>query len=230
MVKNHLKRIAVPKSWPVKRKEEVFVIRPNPGLHSINTSVPLKVFLTHMIKIAKITKECKYIVNNKEVFVDGKRRKSIAFPVGIFDVITLKDINKSYRVLMDNKGVLVANEINGEESKIKPKKVVGKVKCKNKLQINFNDGTNMFLEDNDIKVGDTIIMDLTTNQLKQKIKLEKGNTIILLDGKNKGAVGKVEAVAGNKIIYKIKTNEVYETLKKYAFVIGEDKPIIILVK
>jgi len=58
------------------------------------------------------------------------------------------------------------------------------------------------------------------------IKLEKGSTIFLIGGKHLGETGTIEDITGNKIIYKIKSNEVFETLKKYAFVIGIDKPII----
>ena len=39
----HLKRIAVPKSWPIKRKENKWIARPMPGPHSLNHSISLNI-------------------------------------------------------------------------------------------------------------------------------------------------------------------------------------------
>ena len=36
MVKNHLKRLAAPKTWGIKRKELVWITRPMPGAQSLD--------------------------------------------------------------------------------------------------------------------------------------------------------------------------------------------------
>ena len=50
--------------------------------------------------------------------------------------------------------------------------------------------------------------------------------IYLIGGKHIGDMGKVEDVHGDKIRYKSRKGDVYETLKEYAFVIGKEKPSI----
>jgi len=34
-MKNHLKRIATPRTWVIDRKAETFITRPKPGAHSL---------------------------------------------------------------------------------------------------------------------------------------------------------------------------------------------------
>ena len=61
MSKNHLKIQKVPDTWPIKRKDTVFVTRPNPGAHNMNLSVPINVLLRNVLGKAKTTKEVKKI-------------------------------------------------------------------------------------------------------------------------------------------------------------------------
>ena len=224
MVKNHLKTIAAPKKWPVKRKGRVFILRPNPGPHSLAESLSLNFILTEMLNLAKTKKEAVYILHNKEILVDGKRRKSVAFPVGLFDVISVLETKKHYRLSMNDKGKFTLIDIEDKESKLKPYKIVGKQSLGKKTQLNLFDGTNLLVEKDPYKVGDTIV--LSEKTIKEHLKLEKGNSIFLVGGSNLGIIGTVEDVANKKIIYKRKANEVFETLKKYAFVIGKEKPLL----
>ena len=186
--------------------------------------------LIEILKISNTKKESQYILHNREVSIDGKRRKSISFPIGLFDVISLKDTRKNFRITIDNKGNFKAIDIGEKEAGIKPCKVTGKTLVKKKIQLNLSDGSNILFEKNEHKVGDTVIMDIVKKEIKNHLKLEKGNIIFLTGGKHRGSIGTIEDIIGSKIIYKIKPNEVYETLKKYAFVIGKEKPVIKLVE
>ncbi len=227
MVKNHLKTMAAPRNWPVKRKGRKFILRPDCGAHSMDNSVSLKFVLAEMLNVAKTKRETSFILNNKEVFVNGIRRKSLSFPIGLFDVVTIKDIKKNYRLIIDNNGNFKAIEISDSDSHIKPCKIANKKIIKgNKTQIVFSDGTNMNIEKNNYSVGDTLIKDNHKNDIKSHLKLEKGTTIFMVGGKSIGELGKVEDIVESKIFYKKHDGEVAETLKKYAFVIGTDKPII----
>lgn len=38
MVRRHLKRIAAPKTWPIKRKEHKWIVRPTPGPHPLKNA------------------------------------------------------------------------------------------------------------------------------------------------------------------------------------------------
>ena len=60
----------------------------------------------------------KYILNNKTVLVDGKKRKDYRYPVGLFDVITFEDTKESYRVVLDEKGKIAVVKAKEGTSKL----------------------------------------------------------------------------------------------------------------
>ena len=47
--------------------------------------------------------------------IGGKRRKETSFPVGLFDTVSIKELDKSFRVVMDNNGKLTAVDIAKED-------------------------------------------------------------------------------------------------------------------
>ena len=104
MKTHHLKRIAAPRTWLVQRKENTFIIRPKPGAHSLEYGLSLGVILRDVLKVGKTLAEVKKILNNKEILVDGKRRKDYRFIVGLFDVISIPALKQYHRVSLDNKG------------------------------------------------------------------------------------------------------------------------------
>lgn len=177
----------------------------------------IKLVLRDILNIAKNTKEVKKILHDSEILVDGIRRKEPKFPVGIMDVITLKETNKHYRVVLD-KGKLSLIPINKKEAAVKPCKIIGKNKVKNKMQLNLYDGKNILVEKDTYKTGDTLIISLPKQEIKEHIKLEKGCRIYLIGGKHSGDTGRVEDIISNKITYKRESGAVIETLKKYVFV------------
>lgn len=227
MGKSHLKRIAAPKSWPIKRKSSKWVYRPNPGPHKIENSLPIGVIVKELLGYVKNTKEIKYVLNQKKVLVNGKIRKDHKFPVGVMDVLTVG--NDNFRVLLNKKGKLTTVEISSAEAKVQPKKIIGKKSLKGKkLQVNLTDGTNI-LSKEDYKVGDTLVF--SENKVKDHFKLEKGAIIYIISGKQVGSIGilkKTEEKKGlqQKEITFTQGKEDYKTLKKYAFVIGKNKPVI----
>ena len=83
----------------------------------------------------------------------------------------------------------------------------------------------MIVDKDTFKVGDTLHIDFLNKKILEHLKLEKGNTIFLTGGRHIGNLGIVEDIIGSKIVYKIKSNDVHETLKEYAFVVGHDKPL-----
>ena len=112
MVKNHLKRIAAPKSWLIaNRKERKFITRPNSGAHSFELGVPLNMVLKYWLMHANNEKEVKNILTNCHVMVDGVVKKNPKFLVGFMDSIEIKKTNELYRVLISKKKkkIFVAN-------------------------------------------------------------------------------------------------------------------------
>lgn len=228
-VEKHLSRMAMPKSWNLVRKSTKWVTRPNPGAHPMSMGIPLNIVLREMLGYAKTAIEVKRLLNTLEWLVDGKRRKDPKFIVGIMDIITVPKINKHYRMVLNKKGKLMTIEISESEAKIKPCKIKGKSQLKGKIHLNLYDGRNILVEKGEFKVGDTVLIEVPSQKIKDTIKLEKGNLIYLTGGKYIGDIGTVEDIKEDKIMFKI-GNESVETSKRYAFVIGKEKPIVMIIK
>ncbi|MFH1591544.1 MAG: 30S ribosomal protein S4e [archaeon] len=230
MVKQHLKRLNTPKSWPVKKKGLTFITRPKPGSHSLEHGVSIDTLLKDMLHVASSTREVEYILFNKELFVNGVRRKERRFLVGLFDTVTLPASKKHYRILINTKGKLQAIEIDEKEAKIKPSRVIGKTLIPGgKFQINMGDGRNFRLDKNAYATGDTLVFDVPEGKINQDIPLAKKNLVYLISGKHTGRVGVVEEVKEGKIMISTADKELFETKKEFAFPIGKDKPIITLI-
>lgn len=227
MTKNHLKRLVSPKTWHIERKTTTFITRPNPGAHSLKFGISINTILKEMLKLTKTTKETRFILNSGEVLVDSKKIDDYRFIVGLMDTIAIQKAKKYFRVLLNEKGKLVLKDIDEKESSIKVCKILNKtILGKDKVQINFNDGRNLLLKKNDYKVGDSLMMGLPKQEVKEHLPLGKKATILLMGGKHMGCVGTIEDISKDSIIFKDKKGESFETLKKFAFVIGKDKPAI----
>jgi small subunit ribosomal protein S4e len=224
-MKSHLKRLIIPKSWTLLKKENTFVVRPRPGAHPAKLSMPISLLLKNL-GYASTTKEAKKILNTKEVLVDGRRVKEHKFPVGFMDIITIKDTNDAVRIILDTKGRLKMVPADKEEIKLKLSRIKGKKALqKGKVQLNLADNKNILVEKDTFKVGDTVLITVPFQEIKQHLKFEKGALIYLIGGKHTGQKGTVESIEGSKIIYTAARKKC-ESLKKYAFVIGKDKEVI----
>ena len=126
MTKVHQKRLSAPKSWTIKRKKEKFIIRGKPGQHSFKTAIPLNLVLKNLMKCVKTTKEVKYVLNNKEIFINNKIRRDSKFFVGFMDTIAIPLTEEYYRMLIDKKGKFFLLDIKENESKIKLCKIKNK--------------------------------------------------------------------------------------------------------
>ena len=97
---------------------------------------------------------------------------------------------------------------------------------KKDIQINLSDGKNITLKKKEAcKVGDSVLISLPKQEVKEVIKLEKGSLIFLIGGKQSGRIAKVEEIKDNLMKCKTK-NDVFETSKRYAYVIGKEKSLI----
>ena len=229
MVKRHLKRLVAPKSWKIKRKGITFVTRPNPGMHSKKNSTSINVVLRDMLSYAKTTRDVKMILADNGVLVDKKQVKDHRFSVGVMDIIEMPKINKCFRVLLNKKGDICLVEIKGDETGIKLCKIVEKtVIKKGKIQINLNDGKNIIIDKNNYDTGDTLVIEVPKQKIKEHLKFEKGSFVYLSGGKHKGEFGIADEIKDSMIKVKQKSGESFETSKKFAFVIGREKPIITL--
>ncbi|MEK6899545.1 MAG: 30S ribosomal protein S4e [Nanoarchaeota archaeon] len=219
-MKNHLKRIASPKTWFVDRKANTFIVRPNPGAHAFENGLPLGIILRDELSLASTMCEVKKLLNDKVVLVDGKRRTNHSFIVGLFDVLSIPELKKHYRILLDAKGRLMISEITASESGVKLAKIVGKTKItQGKLQFHLHDGRNI-TTDTDAKVGDTFVLSIPEAKIKKVLPLKKGMKVFLTKGKHASDLGVLKEIKGEEASYSMDGTEV-ETAKEYLFVVGE---------
>ena len=218
----HLKRLTVPKSWSIKKKETVFIAVPMPGPHKKNEAMTLNLILKDFLKVAKTTREVKKILYEKKVLVDDIPRKDYRFPVGVMDIITVPSMNESYILLFSEKGKFILKKL-AVNPKEKSCKIIGKhILPKKKVQINLYDGKNLLVDKDAYKVGDTVVV--SEGKIKRHLKLEKGALVYLIGGKHIGATGKLtdikkfKGIENDRIIMETKEGTI-ETLKDYAFVI-----------
>ena len=224
-MKNHLKRIALPKSWNVDRKSNKFIMRPYPGAHSLTSGLPLGIILRDILKLTSTMSEVKKALNSNQVLVDGKVRRDARFIVGLFDVLTFSTLEQHYRVVFDKKGRIIVVKIPATESSFKPCKIVGKhVLPGGKIQFNLHDGKNV-VSDKESKVGDSMVLTLPKLEIKEILPLETGATVFLMSGKHSGQVGVLKEIRGKEATYTTDGQDT-ETVKNYLFVIGKDKPVI----
>lgn len=231
MVKNHLKRIAAPKTWNIERKESRFIMRPLPGPHALKQGMPLSLLLREVVKVAKTTKEAKQIINIKDVFVDKRKRTEEKFPVGLMDIVEFPQLEAQYRVLLDRKGQLNAVPASEKESTLKLARVEDKIRSKGgRTTVRLSGGRTLTVDKDSYKVGDSLLITLPDQNVQEHFKLENGALVLLIGGKRAGKTAQVEEIGKNKIILKLSKTERFETLKKYAFVIGKDKPALPSIK
>ena len=221
-MKNHLKRIAAPKTWIINRKENKFTVRPKPGAHSLGMGLPLGNIIKNLLKLSSSTSETKKLLNNKNILVDGKRRKDHRFIVGLFDILSIPELKKNYCVLLDKKGRIIVTDINNAKHDIKLCKIVGKtILSKGKIQFNLHDGKNIVVE-SEAKVGDTFVMGLPKLEVKETLPLKVGSAVFLIKGKHGGDVGKLKEVRNEEAIYISDADgKEIETAKEYIFVIKD---------
>lgn len=226
MVKNHLKRLATPKTWNINKKLTRFITRPKPGAHPLSLSQPISIFLKDA-KLVRTTKEAKKLLYNHVVLVDGRRVKDSRFPVGIMDVVSIPSTKQNYRIVFNPKGKLDAIEIDAKENNVKISKITGKSMIKGgKTQLNLSDSRNIIVEKDNYKVGDCLLIEVPSQKIKEHLKLEKGSFVILTSGKHIASRGNIEESEKDSITYKSEHGNVRKTMKEYALVVGKEKPII----
>ncbi len=225
----HQKRVAAPRSWPISKKTNIWVTKPNPGPHSLKQAIPLGVLIRDILKLTDNMRETKRVLNEGKILVDGIVRKDHKFPVGIFDVIQAPKLGASYRMLLDPRGRLRLNELDVDKPK-KPCKILNKTTVKdNKIQLNLHDGTNI-LASNDYKTRDTVILDIPEKSIYKHIKYEPGNLAVVIGGTHSGQLARIQEIKSvrssrhNMVVMSKDDGTHFETIEDYVFIVGTDKP------
>mmetsp|Transcript_112365 Transcript_112365/g.324591 ORF Transcript_112365/g.324591 Transcript_112365/m.324591 type:complete len:261 (-) Transcript_112365:35-817(-) len=235
--KKHLKRLNAPSHWNLGKMAGVWTTRPSAGPHKLRECLPITIILRERLKYALTAKECQQICMERCVKVDGKVRTDQNYPAGFMDVIELEKSNDRFRLLYDVKGRYVLHRIDREESQYKLCRVNkiyvsnGKIPC-----AVTHDGRTIRYPDPDLKVNDTIKVDIATGKAGDILKFDLGAMVMITKGHNCGRVGTlmhVEKHDGSFSIITVKDAKgtSFATRLSNVFVIGTgSKPLVTLPK
>ncbi|MDR1690491.1 MAG: 30S ribosomal protein S4e [Candidatus Methanoplasma sp.] len=226
---DHLKRLAAPGTWPLKRKISVWATKQSPGAHSLESSMPAAMVLRDMMKVCDTAREAKRIIGNRELTVDGVPVKNPKAPIGVMDTVSLPKMKLNYRMLLTDKGKLTLVPVSEDEAKWKLCRIEGKTKISGgKIQLNLSGGRNIVLDKNMYKSGDTLKIDVADQKVLDSFPLADGASALIING---ALAGKVETIADLVVVKGPSDNVVrfksgIETVKRNVFIIGSSKPEI----
>lgn len=193
----HLKRSHLSRKLPVSKKGTKYLARAN---NHVKDGVPVVVAVRDMLKLARTSKEVKFMIKNNLLKINGKSIKDLKESLRLFNIF---EADKIYEL-----GILPTGRFKFDEKKTNTRlcKVSGKSFLKNKkVQLKLHDGTNILVSQKDkTKIGDSVELDFSGKILKV-ISLEKGKKVTVTSGKNVGLHGKIQEIIENKI--KIKFDE-----------------------
>lgn len=226
---DHMKRLAAPRSWPLKRKENVWTTKQCPGSHSVEESVPAAIMLRDILKVCDTSREAKRIVGNRDCLVDGKPVRSIKAPIGIMDVVSIPAMDLYYRVVLSDKGKITVVPISKDETTWKLAMIENKTKVAGgKIQINFHDGRNILVDKNMYKTGDVVKLAIPDQKIEDVYELKAGATVLIFKGQHAGktAVVKEYVITKDASANVVMFTDGSETVKSNVFVIGGETPAI----
>jgi len=242
--RRHLKRKPAPEFWPIHRKEAVWTVKPNAGPHPISRCIPLTLVLRDALGVAKTRSEAKTIIHEEKIMVDGKVQREELFPTGLMDVVSIPDMEKWYRVLPYEKGLLF-HPIRKDEATFKLCRIENKrVLSGGNVQLNLHDGRNVLVkvkdsnkpEEDVFGTWDTLKINLPNQEILSHMKLVEGAPALIISGKNAGKHGKIVAIEqrprqkrkNSLVTVEDEGGNRFQTTVDYVFVIGDKQPQISL--
>lgn len=225
-----VKRQISPNFWAIKRKQGRFVIRVNPGPHPKQRAYPLGMVLRDVLKVARTREEADRILKSNKVKVDGIIRRDPNFAVGLMDVVELA-LGEAYRMVPKNSDLLTPIGIEEAEKGMKLIKITSKTAIReNKMQYGFHDSKTLISSQN-MKVGDTCVIELPEVKIKNHIAFEKDSTVLIITGENAGNIGKIEDIKDGVFSLPKRAlvsfdGKSVELPVEMVMVVGADRPVI----
>jgi small subunit ribosomal protein S4e len=229
----HMKRMTIPRSWPLPRKTNTWILRPSPGPHMIEYSMPLLVILRDILGYCKNRKEGMSIINGRQVLVDGKVVTNEKHPVGLMDVLSLPKNKDYFRVVLDDNGKLRLVRISETEAKWKLARIENKTTLKNKkTQLNLHDGRNIRLDSDKYKTWDVLKLEVPEQKIIASYPFNVGSIALMIGGQHVGETGTIEKYVKvrNPKANIVHFREGFSTVKRHVFVIGKTSPEVYVPK
>ena len=215
----------------------VFAPRPSQGPHKMRECLPICIILRERLNYAVSGRECMQICMERCVKVDGKVRTDHNFPAGFMDVIELEKSGDRFRLLFDTKGRFVLQRIDRQEAQYKLCRINQVYVGTRKIPVAVtHDGRSIRYPDPDVKVNDTVKVNIETGKMSDIIKFELGAMVMITKGHNCGRVGTlvhIEKHEGSFTIVTVKDSKGIQfcTRLTNVFVIGSgSKPQVSLPK
>lgn len=153
------------------------------------------------------------------------------------DVISIPKTGDLFRLVFDPKGRFRLHRISPEEASFKLCKVKRhEIGSKGIPYLVTHDGRTIRFPDPKVKVGDTIKLNLETNEIEDCVSLEVGSLAMITGGHNMGRVGVIQQRekhdgAIDMVYVRDSRDHTFATRENNVFVIGKAKePLISLPK
>jgi small subunit ribosomal protein S4e len=239
--KERTKREVSPIFWPIHRKEQVWAVHPSPGPHGSNESLPLLVVLRDLLGYAENRREAEVMLTEGKIKVDGRMRTDERFPVGLMDVVEIRDANQYFRVLPSGKG-LTLHPISKEEGKFKLCRIESKTTERGgHVQLNLHDGRNLLIKASEplhpseeaYKIHDALRIDVSSQDVLDHLIFRDGILALVTGGKSRGQYGQILDIenrpgAFSTAIVRSPNGKEIRTVIDYIFPVGIDSPLISL--
>lgn len=237
MLDTPLKRLNAPKHWNLGKMGGIWAPKPSAGPHKQRECLPLCIILRDRLKYALTGKECLQICMERCVKVDGKVRTDPNFPAGFMDVVTMEKSGDRFRLLYDIKGRFSLVRLDAAEAGYKLAKIVKVFVSANKVPVAVtHDGRTLRYPDPDVKVNDSVKVDIATGKMSEIFKFELGCLVMVTGGHSAGRVGQLQHIEKHDGSFHIVTvqdakGNTFATRLQNVFVIGSgDKPEVGLPK
>lgn len=207
--------------------------KPSAGPHKSRECLPLMIFLRNRLKYALTRREVQHILMQRLVKVDGKVRTDVCYPAGLMDVITIEKTDEHFRLIYDVRGKFSVHAIPDSEAKFKLCKVKKQaVGPRGIPYVVTHDGRTINYPEPDVKVADTVKVNIETGKIEDFAKFDNGNACIVTGGHNIGRVGVIvsrERHPGSFEVIHLKdaAGHSFNTRAGNVFVIGKGKKSMI---
>jgi small subunit ribosomal protein S4e len=224
----HQKRLSVPNTWPVERKEATWTVKADAGPHG-EAGVPLLILLRDVLGYVDSKKEARYALNQDSVLVNGVAVSDESRPIGMFDILAFTQREEYYRVFPDEGGRLALTPITADAADSRLGKVVRKQQVKGgAFQLTLHDGTNVRVEEgSDYATNDSVVVDNETKEIVAHFGYEEGALVTAVDGQHAGEIGEVAEItvtpgSGANTVRVVRDDDTeFETVEGYVVVIDE---------
>lgn len=225
----HQKRLSVPKSWPIARKEQQYTVKAGAGPHG-ESGVPLLILLRDVLGYADSKKEARYALSQESVLVNGELPSDVRRPVGMFDIISFIEREEYYRVFPGAGGRLALTPIDAGDTDGKLGKVTEKHHVDGgRIQLGLHDGRTLLTDDESISCDDSIVIATEGDEILAHFSYEEGALVTAVQGRHAGEIGTIEEITvtpgsspNGVTVAQSNDGDGFETVEEYVVVIDEN--------